>query len=114
MKEMARTLITVKTDDLDGTPAVTTRIFTIDGTTFSLDLNQVNADTFTEILAPWLEAATVIAVRKPPRNTEARRESSTIREWAAANGHPVKDRGRLPAEVKAAYHSAQRILQAVA
>ena len=34
-------------------------------------------------------------------------DTAAIRAWALANGHPVGDRGRLPAEVVSAYQSAQ-------
>jgi hypothetical protein len=35
-------------------------------------------------------------------------DSATVRQWAQANGHPVKDRGRVPASVVAAYHQRDR------
>ncbi|WP_437440971.1 Lsr2 family DNA-binding protein [Rathayibacter oskolensis] len=31
-----------------------------------------------------------------------------MREWANANGHQVSDRGRIPAEVQAAYQAANK------
>ncbi len=34
-------------------------------------------------------------------------DTAAIRAWAQANGHPVGDRGRLPAELVSAYQSAQ-------
>ncbi|MGV1010231.1 MAG: Lsr2 family DNA-binding protein [Dermatophilaceae bacterium] len=53
---------------------------------------------------------------KPGAATAARRRSTviaddagTIRAWAQANGHTVKDRGPLPSSVRAAYATAHRV-----
>jgi hypothetical protein len=35
-------------------------------------------------------------------------DSATVRRWAQANGHPIKDRGRVPAAVVAAYQQRDR------
>ena len=35
-------------------------------------------------------------------------DTATIRQWAQANGVAVKDRGRIPASVVAAYHQRDR------
>jgi hypothetical protein len=42
--------------------------------------------------------------RSRPTATTSPADSATVRRWAQANGHPVKDRGRVPASVVAAYH----------
>ncbi|MEN4464358.1 Lsr2 family protein [Mycolicibacterium conceptionense] len=44
--------------------------------------------------------------RKAATAASGRERSRAIREWAAANGHKVSQRGRLPAEVESAYDAA--------
>jgi hypothetical protein len=53
------------------------------------------------------------SAKKTSRSTRsARRQSKTapdaasVRTWAKANGHPVRNRGRVPASVTAAYLAA--------
>ena len=41
---------------------------------------------------------------RPAASTTSPPDSATLRRWAQANGYPVKDRGRIPASVLAAYH----------
>ena len=48
------------------------------------------------------------AARKPVASTRSRRgkrqpDAFDVRSWARANGHDIKDRGRVPAAVLAAY-----------
>ena len=45
---------------------------------------------------------------RPTATTTSPADSATVRRWAQANGHPVKDRGRVPASVVAAYHQRDR------
>ena len=45
---------------------------------------------------------------RPTASTASPPDSATLRSWAQANGHPVKDRGRIPASVVAAYHQRDR------
>ena len=40
---------------------------------------------------------------RPTDTTTSSADSATVRRWAQANGHPIKDRGRIPASVVAAY-----------
>jgi TorA maturation chaperone TorD len=43
----------------------------------------------------------------PPAGTATDREQTqAIRAWARKQGHKVNDRGRIPADIVAAYHSA--------
>ena len=41
---------------------------------------------------------------RPTASTTSPPDSATVRRWAQANGVAVKDRGRIPASVVAAYH----------
>jgi len=47
------------------------------------------------------------ATTRPPRRTSAAKpDPGLVRAWAKATGHEVNDRGRVPAEVTAAYVAA--------
>lgn len=43
---------------------------------------------------------------RSPRRTARSTDPALIRSWAKANGHSVRDRGRVPAAVTAAYLAA--------
>jgi hypothetical protein len=43
--------------------------------------------------------------------TSSPADSATVRRWAQVNGHPVKDRGRVPAAVLAAYHQRDQVAE---
>ena len=45
---------------------------------------------------------------RPTATTTGSPDNATIRQWAQANGVPVKDRGRIPASVVDAYHQRDR------
>lgn len=108
---MARRQITILSDDLDGTETedVTTLAFTINGTSYEIDLSKKNLDTFTRAVAPFTEAARRQGrrgrVAAPPASAG---NLGAIREWARANGYTVSDRGRIAEEIQAAYRSAHR------
>ena len=46
------------------------------------------------------------STRSARRPSKAAPEAASVRTWAKANGHPVRDRGRVPASVTAAYLAA--------
>ena len=99
------------TDDLDGGKAEGSVSFGYQGTSYEIDLSKKNLAAMDKTLAPYIAAARkVTAARRPA--TRARVTGSpkvdlaAIREWANANGHTVSDRGRIAADVQAAYHAA--------
>jgi hypothetical protein len=57
-------------------------------------------------LASVPSVAEAAAPRRPARRD--REQVAAIRNWARANGYEVSDRGRIPAEVEAAYNAAGR------
>ena len=94
-------------DDLDGSDASGTFDFSLDGRQYQIDLSDENAAKLRDALAPFVGAARKAggrgrgrAVRptavadKPARSN--REDTTTIREWARANGHQINDRGRIP------------------
>src|SRR5215216_7524638 len=95
-------------DDIDGSEADESVEFTLDGMSLEIDLSKDNAAKLRDILAPYV-AAGRRGDRRPARRQQrvervpaapaAPRESTgPIREWAAANGFTVSDRGRISAE----------------
>ncbi|OXM57048.1 nucleoid-associated protein Lsr2 [Amycolatopsis thailandensis] len=108
-----KSVITV--DDIDGTPAVVTKKFNLDGVDYRIDLDQENADFLDEFLAPYVASARRVGGRRsqpqdtgtkekaaPQKKTDTSDElppNRVIRDWARKNGHNVSDRGRLSDQV---------------
>ena len=109
---MAQKVQVILVDDIDGGEATETVSFCLDGVTYEIDLNADNAAQLREALAPWIGHGRKVgrsAVPRAARRSGSSRSSSNaheIREWARANGHKVNDRGRISAEIKAAYEAA--------
>jgi hypothetical protein len=105
---MAKQVITTLIDDLDGGRAAETVRFGFEGIEYEIDLSGKNGLKFRKALEPYVTAATRIGrgARVPSRaarSASSRTENAAIRSWAAANGHDVSERGRIPAAVIAAY-----------
>jgi hypothetical protein len=113
---MAKQVITLLTDDLDGGEADRTVEFGLDGVNYTIDLSEKNAGKLRKALDPFLNVATRVgrggggggaARRSAPASTgrAGRDQNQAIREWAAKNGYEVSARGRIPSSVVEAYHS---------
>ena len=112
---MAKQVITLLTDDLDGGEADRTVEFGLDGVNYTIDLSEKNAGKLRKALDPFLNAATrvgrsstVSPVRRgAPASTgrASRDQNQAIREWANKNGYDVSERGRIPSHIVEAYHS---------
>ncbi|HEY0001010.1 MAG TPA: Lsr2 family protein [Actinoplanes sp.] len=111
---MAKQVITLLTDDLDGGEADRTVEFGLDGVNYTIDLSEKNAGKLRKALDPFLGAATrvgrtpVSTVRRTaPASTgrASRDQNQAIREWANKNGYEVSERGRIPSHIVEAYHS---------
>jgi hypothetical protein len=103
---MAQRVQVVLVDDVDGGSADETVTFALDGAAYEIDLNSANAASLREALAPWVGHARRVSGRTRSARRGARSgggNSAEIREWARSAGYSVSDRGRIPAEVKAAY-----------
>ena len=103
---MAQRVQVVLEDDLDGGAADETVIFGLDGATYEIDLSTKNATKLRDVLAKYVGVARRApgrARRGSARGRGGATNASEVREWARANGYQVSDRGRVPAEVKAAY-----------
>jgi hypothetical protein len=109
-EQVAQRTIIQLTDDLDGAAADRTVNFGYEGVTYELDLSTKNADKFAKALEPYIAAGRRVGGRKSSGRgaaTQANREEMrAIRQWAKDSGYNVSDRGRISAEVQAAYHAA--------
>lgn len=107
---MAKRVQVMLVDDLDGGEADESVTFALDGVSYEIDLSSGNAEKLRGDLAKWVGAATRTGGRSSTggrgRGRGARRDVSSVREWARANGHKVSERGRISAEVQQAYDKA--------
>jgi len=108
---MAQRVQYMLVDDIDGTEAVETVSFSLDGVSYEIDLTAANAKKLRNDLATWVSHARRSGGRKSSRKAGAagprRGDLSAVREWARKNGHQVSDRGRISADILAAYDKAQ-------
>lgn len=107
---MAQRVEVVLIDDLDGGKATETVTFALDGVSYEIDLSDKNAKKLRDDLSAWTGHArrsgnTRAGARRRSGGTK-RSDLGAVREWARANGHQVSDRGRISADVQAAYDKA--------
>lgn len=101
-------------DDLDGTvlgDEANTIAFAFDGKDYTIDLSDENAAAFRDAMAPYVDAGhkQTAAKRRSARKSSGSAptgNTKAIREWARANGHEISERGRIPADIMAAYSDA--------
>jgi hypothetical protein len=112
---MAKQIVTLLTDDIDGSEADRTVEFGLDGVNYTIDLSEKNAGKLRNALNAYLAAASRLgrssAGRIPARVTAPapsranRDQNQAIREWATRNGYEVSERGRIPGSIVEAFHS---------
>jgi hypothetical protein len=112
---MAKQVITVLSDDLDGGDADRTIEFGLDGVNYTIDLSDKNAGKLRKALDPYLTVAaragrTSGNGRSASRTVQAparasRDQNQAIRQWAAKNGYELSDRGRIPSSIVEAFHT---------
>ena len=109
---MAQKVNIVLVDDVDGSEATETVSFGLDGTSYEIDLSDKNAGGLRNALAPYLGHARKVSSgrrggRKPAgSNHNLGPSPRLVRDWARSNGYEVSERGRVPADVIAAYEAA--------
>ncbi|MGH3797641.1 MAG: histone-like nucleoid-structuring protein Lsr2 [Pseudonocardiaceae bacterium] len=111
---MAQKVVREFIDDIDGSPAERTFTFTVEGTAYEIDLSRENIAEFKSAIGGFVESA---RKAKNTRTSARQRGASTtdlgqrrdrlneVRQWARNNGYTVSDRGRLSAEVLAAFNN---------
>ena len=104
---MAQRVQIILEDDYDGGQADETVSFALDGAEYEIDLSSANAEKLRNELAGWIGHARKTGGRRRRASKPTEKSStSEIRAWALANGHDVSSRGRVSAEVREAYESA--------
>lgn len=110
---MAQKVNIVLVDDIDGSEATETVSFGLDGTSYEIDLNDKNASALRDALAGYVGHARKVgaASRRGRRSSSASSAGSgpspkEIRDWARSQGMDVPERGRVSADVRAAYEAA--------
>jgi hypothetical protein len=110
---MAKKMIESLTDDIDGTPADRTVLFSYDGSSYEIELSKKNRTAFDKAVAPYVKAARVVrgtsgaASGRTRKRATKHRDLGEIRNWANENGYSVSDRGRVPIKVIEAYEAAR-------
>lgn len=102
-------------DDIDATVIGPgeggTVTFALDGASYEIDLGTAHQQELRNALAPFIAHARSVGRRgstAPRKRSSGTSDTAAVREWAQSHGHTVGDRGRIPAEVRAAYDAAQR------
>lgn len=105
---MAQRVNIVLEDDIDGGDATETVMFGLDGVSYEIDLSDKNAQRLRDSLTKYVASArrTASRGRRSARRGTSGPSTAAVREWARSNGHDVSDRGRISAEIKAAYEAA--------
>ncbi|TDD73902.1 histone-like nucleoid-structuring protein Lsr2 [Actinomadura rubrisoli] len=108
---MAQKVEVLLVDDIDGGEADETVSFSLDGTTYEIDLSKKNAAKLRGGLEPFVSSARKARkatgrAGRGARTTNSRERSAEIREWAKSNGIKVNERGRIPANVIEKYEAA--------
>ena len=114
---VAREVIEKLVDDLDGSEAIETITFGLDGDSYEIDLSKKNAATLRKALGPYVSAAR----RSSRASASPRRRSASpakgkpaprgydivqLREWAGTNGVQLPSRGRIPQATVEQYKAA--------
>ncbi len=116
---MARKVQVILSDDLDENVAADETVsFSLDGTSYEIDLSEKNAQELRDAFSRYVQAARKVG-RGSGRASGGGRSRATggggrmdreqagaIRDWARKNGHAVSDRGRIPASVVEANEAA--------
>jgi Lsr2 len=103
---MATKVLTTLQDDIDGSAAVETVRFGLDGVEWEIDLSDRNANRLRNSLSEFIAHGRKVGgkrTRKTASSSEV--DPKLVREWAEANGIEVNSRGRIPAEIVERYKS---------
>jgi hypothetical protein len=109
---MAQKIQMLFIDDIDGGDAEGTVRFGLDGTEYEIDLNAKHNEELRAALGTYVAHARKVSgsTRKATATRSGRKPSAmdtvAVRAWARENGHDIKDRGRVPAELVVKYREA--------
>ncbi|XAS74014.1 Lsr2 family protein [Micrococcaceae bacterium Sec5.1] len=97
-----KTIITFH-DDLDGTEAHQTVSFSVEGTSYEIDLSDAHAEQLRSALGPYAAAARGVKGTRKTRSPQP--ENEKVRAWAKENGIHVASRGAVSRKVVELYRS---------
>jgi Lsr2 len=104
---VATKVVTTLQDDIDGSAAIETVNFALDGVEWEIDLSERNANRLRNSLSDFIEHGRKVGAtrgRKPTSTNHV--DTKAVRKWAEANGIQVSTRGRVPAVVVQRYQAA--------
>jgi hypothetical protein len=108
---MVRKMSVIISDDLDGCGDAEPVSFSLDGTSYEVDLGARNRARLEKALAPFIEAGrrrpTKAGSRRPGRASRPSVDNAAIRAWAQTAGLQVSERGRISADVIRQYEAAR-------
>ncbi len=112
---MAQKLQVLLTCDLDegDVEAVETVTFGYDGTNYAFELCAEHLEEFNKVIHTYIGSARRAeggrrSAASVARSATKSENPGAIREWARGAGYEVSDRGRIPAEIREAYETAQK------
>ncbi len=111
---MAQRVNVVLVDDIDGSDAVETVSFALDGVDYEIDLSEKHAGELRNAVSLYIghgrrTGGRRRSGRRSSGSASANRDGASaadIRAWARENGWDVPERGRVSAEVREAYAAA--------
>lgn len=106
---MARRTTVTLTDDIDGSDAIETVSFGLDGRAYEIDLNAKNAKALRSAVEKYATVARRAGVVPRQRKTSLGHsdiDPAVVRAWALAEGYEVSARGRVAASLVQAYKDA--------
>lgn len=112
---MGKRVVEILVDDLTGEESdkVETITYSLDGTTYEIELTPKNADKFRGLFQEYIAVSRKQGGRRSSGGTRrgggsgrTKDELAAIREWATANGHEVSERGRIKSDIIEAYDAA--------
>jgi hypothetical protein len=111
---MAQRVNVVLVDDLDGSDAVETVSFALDGVDYEIDLSEQHAGELRNALSLYIGHGRRTGGRRRKSSSGGSAKASAaggpspseIRAWARENGWDVPERGRVAADVREAYAAA--------
>ncbi len=104
---MAQKIHVVLIDDIDGRDADETVRFSLDGSSYEIDLSASNAARLRSAMAEFVGHARKVSSRGGRRaRGGGQGKSAEIRAWAREQGLQVNERGRIPADLAAKFDAA--------
>lgn len=104
---MAKSVVEVLVDDLDGSTAVESVTIGWNGQWRQIELSDKNLAGLSKAFDRYWEAARPVRVDGAPAKRNRNRDAMAIRKWAIDNAVPVPKRGRIPADVEQRYNEAK-------